>query len=176
MASIIWSGDIFAISFSLHRTGIRRKLEGFFLIVWFICNSSVLLFLQDGHRWTKSHVTTFSGMDPSYSLPDNVAIITIQVCFSSRSWSKKQTTSFLFGEMWGNQYLYIIDKRLMVLNSAILMESTYHAWIPGSPLWNILELHYWSHSLNSAGARRWKSSLSPGTFIWGSISFFLICS
>ncbi|KAK9926542.1 hypothetical protein M0R45_023767 [Rubus argutus] len=33
---------------------------------------------QDGDQWTKSHVTTFSGMDPSYSLPDNVAILTIQ--------------------------------------------------------------------------------------------------
>ncbi|KAM5571530.1 putative alpha-mannosidase [Rosa sericea] len=33
---------------------------------------------QNGDDWTNSHVTTFSGMDPSYTLPDNVAIITLQ--------------------------------------------------------------------------------------------------
>ncbi|CAK7336823.1 unnamed protein product [Dovyalis caffra] len=34
--------------------------------------------LQDGEAWTNSHVATFSGMDPSYVLPDNVAILTLQ--------------------------------------------------------------------------------------------------
>ncbi|XP_068305343.1 probable alpha-mannosidase At5g13980 [Pyrus communis] len=33
---------------------------------------------QDEDSWKSSHVTTFSGMDPSYTLPDNVAIITLQ--------------------------------------------------------------------------------------------------
>ncbi|KAF3955297.1 hypothetical protein CMV_019472 [Castanea mollissima] len=33
---------------------------------------------QDGHDWTKLHVPTFHGMDPSYNLPENVAIITLQ--------------------------------------------------------------------------------------------------
>ncbi|KAJ8772488.1 hypothetical protein K2173_027665 [Erythroxylum novogranatense] len=33
---------------------------------------------QDADSWTKSHITTFSGMDPSYVLPDNVAIVTLQ--------------------------------------------------------------------------------------------------
>ncbi|XP_010249229.1 PREDICTED: alpha-mannosidase At3g26720-like [Nelumbo nucifera] len=33
---------------------------------------------QDAGNWTSSHVSTFSAMDPSYSLPDNVAIITLQ--------------------------------------------------------------------------------------------------
>lgn len=33
---------------------------------------------QDGDDWTKSHVPTFYGMDPSYNLPDNVAIVTLQ--------------------------------------------------------------------------------------------------
>ncbi|KAI4336391.1 hypothetical protein L6164_014924 [Bauhinia variegata] len=33
---------------------------------------------QSGDYWANSHVTTFSGMDTSYSLPDNVAIITLQ--------------------------------------------------------------------------------------------------
>ncbi|KAG8652721.1 alpha-mannosidase At3g26720 isoform X2 [Manihot esculenta] len=33
---------------------------------------------QDGNNWTNNHVTTFSAMDPSYVLPDNVAIITLQ--------------------------------------------------------------------------------------------------
>ncbi|XP_038696412.1 probable alpha-mannosidase At5g13980 isoform X2 [Tripterygium wilfordii] len=34
---------------------------------------------EDGDNWTSSHVSTFSGIDSSYSLPDNVAIITLQV-------------------------------------------------------------------------------------------------
>ncbi|KAJ8752575.1 hypothetical protein K2173_005464 [Erythroxylum novogranatense] len=33
---------------------------------------------QDGDHWTKSNGTKFSGMDSSYVLPDNVAIITLQ--------------------------------------------------------------------------------------------------
>ncbi|XP_058102936.1 alpha-mannosidase At3g26720-like [Magnolia sinica] len=33
---------------------------------------------QDGDSWTSSHVSTFTAMDPSYSLPDNVAMITLQ--------------------------------------------------------------------------------------------------
>ncbi|KAF3443132.1 hypothetical protein FNV43_RR17053 [Rhamnella rubrinervis] len=33
---------------------------------------------QGGDNWTRSPVTTFFGMDPSYALPDNVAIITLQ--------------------------------------------------------------------------------------------------
>ncbi|XP_026378804.1 probable alpha-mannosidase At5g13980 [Papaver somniferum] len=32
---------------------------------------------QDGDNWRSSHVTSFSGMDPSYSLPDNVAMLTL---------------------------------------------------------------------------------------------------
>ncbi|KAH1115016.1 hypothetical protein J1N35_008394 [Gossypium stocksii] len=33
---------------------------------------------QEGDGWTHSHVSSFSGMDPSYVLPDNVAMITLQ--------------------------------------------------------------------------------------------------
>ncbi|CAN1243886.1 Probable alpha-mannosidase At5g13980 [Linum perenne] len=33
---------------------------------------------EDGDKWTNSHITTFSGLAPSYSLPDNVAVITLQ--------------------------------------------------------------------------------------------------
>ncbi|KAJ6837233.1 putative alpha-mannosidase isoform X1 [Iris pallida] len=33
---------------------------------------------QDGENWANSHVGTFSAMDPSYSLPDNVALLTLQ--------------------------------------------------------------------------------------------------
>ncbi|KAJ4728880.1 Alpha-mannosidase [Melia azedarach] len=33
---------------------------------------------QDGDNWANSHVATFSGTDPSYVLPDNVAMITLQ--------------------------------------------------------------------------------------------------
>ncbi|RWR73136.1 alpha-mannosidase-like protein isoform X1 [Cinnamomum micranthum f. kanehirae] len=34
---------------------------------------------QNGGNWTSSHIPTFSAIDPSYSLPDNVAMITLQV-------------------------------------------------------------------------------------------------
>ncbi|KAL4192151.1 hypothetical protein AMTRI_Chr06g170820 [Amborella trichopoda] len=33
---------------------------------------------QDGNNWTSSHVPTYSAMDASYSLPDNVAMITLE--------------------------------------------------------------------------------------------------
>ncbi|KAL5860797.1 hypothetical protein ACOSQ4_002093 [Xanthoceras sorbifolium] len=33
---------------------------------------------QDGDNWMNSHVTTFSGIDSSYNLPNNIAIITLQ--------------------------------------------------------------------------------------------------
>ncbi|KAM7277621.1 hypothetical protein ACFE04_004755 [Oxalis oulophora] len=33
---------------------------------------------QDGDSWTNSHETTFSGIDPSYALPENVALITLE--------------------------------------------------------------------------------------------------
>ncbi|KAA8531359.1 hypothetical protein F0562_006068 [Nyssa sinensis] len=34
--------------------------------------------IRDGDKWSNFKVSTFSGMDPSYSLPDNVAMITLQ--------------------------------------------------------------------------------------------------
>ncbi|KAF5479242.1 hypothetical protein F2P56_000079 [Juglans regia] len=33
---------------------------------------------QDGDNWMNSHVASFSGIDSSYSLPDNVALVTLQ--------------------------------------------------------------------------------------------------
>ncbi|XP_020533563.1 alpha-mannosidase At3g26720 isoform X2 [Jatropha curcas] len=33
---------------------------------------------QDGSNWINSHTPSFSGIDPSYSLPNNVAVITLQ--------------------------------------------------------------------------------------------------
>ncbi|KAJ6358612.1 hypothetical protein OIU76_000348 [Salix suchowensis] len=33
---------------------------------------------QDGDSWASSHIATFSAMDPTYALPDNVAILTLQ--------------------------------------------------------------------------------------------------
>ncbi|KAL7161944.1 hypothetical protein ACSBR2_042425 [Camellia fascicularis] len=33
---------------------------------------------QDGDKWTNFPVPSFSGMDPSYSLPDNIAMITLE--------------------------------------------------------------------------------------------------
>ncbi|CAJ1974897.1 unnamed protein product [Sphenostylis stenocarpa] len=38
----------------------------------------LLAFTQSDGHWGDSHVTTFSGIDSSYNLPDNVAIITLQ--------------------------------------------------------------------------------------------------
>ncbi|XP_023924146.1 alpha-mannosidase At3g26720 [Quercus suber] len=33
---------------------------------------------QDGNNWINSHVPTFSAIDPSYALPNNIAVITLQ--------------------------------------------------------------------------------------------------
>ncbi|PIN24225.1 Glycosyl hydrolase, family 38 - alpha-mannosidase [Handroanthus impetiginosus] len=33
---------------------------------------------EDGNNWMSSHITTFSAVDPSYSLPGNIAVITLQ--------------------------------------------------------------------------------------------------
>lgn len=33
---------------------------------------------QDGNNWEKTHLTTFSAIKPSYNMPENVAIITLQ--------------------------------------------------------------------------------------------------
>lgn len=38
---------------------------------------------DDKDEWMNSHVLTFSGIDSSYALPDNIAIITLQVYMSS---------------------------------------------------------------------------------------------
>ncbi|KAK6153870.1 hypothetical protein DH2020_013509 [Rehmannia glutinosa] len=38
----------------------------------------LLAFTEQDDKWTNFQVPTFSAMDPSYSLPDNVAIITLQ--------------------------------------------------------------------------------------------------
>jgi hypothetical protein len=81
MASIIWSGDIFSLSFSLHRAGERKRSKhSCSQFGKSTAHKRLVIFLQDGDDWTKSHITTFSGMEPSYVLPDNVAIITLQVC------------------------------------------------------------------------------------------------
>ncbi|KAL2939654.1 hypothetical protein RDABS01_033812 [Bienertia sinuspersici] len=41
---------------------------------------------QDEDDWMSSHVSTFSGLSSSYSLPDNVAIITLQARSGARQW------------------------------------------------------------------------------------------
>ncbi|KAL3829432.1 hypothetical protein ACJIZ3_018234 [Penstemon smallii] len=33
---------------------------------------------EEGNNWMSSHITTFSAIDPSYSLPNNIAVITLQ--------------------------------------------------------------------------------------------------
>lgn len=53
---------------------------------------STFIFTQDD-KWTNFPVPTFTAMDPSYTLPDNVAIITLQVT------SPKLITDVLF-LMW----------------------------------------------------------------------------
>ncbi|KAL6013289.1 hypothetical protein ACLOJK_003781 [Asimina triloba] len=45
---------------------------------------------QDGDSWTNSHVSTFTAMDPSYSLPDNVAMITLQIADNAAYRSKME--------------------------------------------------------------------------------------
>ena len=39
--------------------------------------------MQDEDNWLNSNVPTFTGIDPSYSLPENVAVITLQVACTS---------------------------------------------------------------------------------------------
>lgn len=39
--------------------------------------------MQDRDEWAGSHLTTFSAIDPSYSLPNNIAVITLQVCLTN---------------------------------------------------------------------------------------------
>ena len=43
------------------------------------CLGDQFCFLQDGNNWINSHVPTFSAIDPSYALPNNIAVITLQV-------------------------------------------------------------------------------------------------
>lgn len=38
---------------------------------------------QDREEWVGAHLTTFSAIDPSYSLPNNIAVITLQVCLTN---------------------------------------------------------------------------------------------
>lgn len=71
--------DIFSASLSLQRTGkscheVDSKIMDHEALVIF-----VVFFLQDESNWADSHLTTFSAIDPSYSLPGNVALITLQV-------------------------------------------------------------------------------------------------
>ncbi|KAJ0111521.1 hypothetical protein Patl1_01315 [Pistacia atlantica] len=78
VASIIWPGDIFSFSFSLHRAGKSTKMKcSFCHCDPFVTHMLAILF-QDGNNWASSHVASFSGMDPSYVLPDNVAMLTLQ--------------------------------------------------------------------------------------------------
>ena len=35
--------------------------------------------MQDGGNWANSHIPKFSAMDPTYNLPDSVALLTLQV-------------------------------------------------------------------------------------------------
>lgn len=42
-------------------------------------------FMQVGNNWISSHLTTFSAIDQSYSLPDNIAIITLEVFITELS-------------------------------------------------------------------------------------------
>jgi hypothetical protein len=45
------------------------------------------VFFQDGGNWVNSHVPSFSAMDPTYSLPENVALLTLQVCPFYGEWT-----------------------------------------------------------------------------------------
>jgi hypothetical protein len=51
------------------------------LTVIHVLNIALPVF-QDGGNWVNSHVPSFSAMDPTYSLPENVALLTLQVCRS----------------------------------------------------------------------------------------------
>lgn len=57
----------------------RWNLPLAWLLRLFMCSTCTNLFTQDGSNWANSHVPKFSAMDPTYSLPDNVALLTLQV-------------------------------------------------------------------------------------------------
>lgn len=79
VATVVWAGDILAFSSGLQWAGKtdgctvpRCRLFDFFRL------HIAFVYPQDD-KWTNFPTPTFSAMDPSYSLPDNVAIITLQV-------------------------------------------------------------------------------------------------
>lgn len=55
------------------------SLSLFFKYFHVIIPTVVILFLQDESSWKSYNVVKASMMDANYSLPDNVAIITLQV-------------------------------------------------------------------------------------------------
>lgn len=80
MASNIWSRNLFSSSPSFHRTGCFKKSDIFTPIQFFmIVKLDKVFSLQEGDSWINSHKTTFSAFEPSYSLPKNVALLTLQV-------------------------------------------------------------------------------------------------
>ena len=107
MASIFWSRIIFSVPFGLHRTGEFKELHSerpsqVLLIDW------LTLILQDGNNQISSHFPTFYGMSPSYALPNNVAIITLQVYITQLlllflpSFSRKMLIIFVLYLMFPN--------------------------------------------------------------------------
>lgn len=78
VASHSWPGDIFSTSLGLHRAG-EREIMTWLGAIGPQCLGDQFSFLQDENNWISSHVPTFSAIDPSYALPNNIAVITLQV-------------------------------------------------------------------------------------------------
>ena len=78
MAPHSWPGDLFSTSLGLHRAG-ERKILTLICCMGSQCSGDQFSSFQDGNNWINSHVPTFSAIDPSYALPKNIAVITLQV-------------------------------------------------------------------------------------------------
>lgn len=107
VASNIWPRDIFPSSVSLHRAGLI-KFWCWHCYLRLHCLADQFSVLQDGSNEINFPLPTFSGIDPSYSLPNNVAVITLQVSKKKfllkispnkllvMPWEKKRTHSLRF--------------------------------------------------------------------------------
>lgn len=88
--------------------------------------------LQDGDGWRDIEVPTFTGIDPSYCLPDNVALITLQVIYGIEIYGTLLKSSLC---CYASVYLNQLNSNLIFssLDSQncrnLLTEKFYSGWL-----------------------------------------------
>lgn len=82
MAPHIGTRDLFSVTFGIFGRGEKSDIT---VKVGIEAQLSKISSMQEGDNWMSSRTTTFSAMDQSYSLPNNIAVITLQVkpCFEN---------------------------------------------------------------------------------------------